>query len=473
MSARIYEIAGALHKGTEQVLKDLQKSGVKVSKISDLVSDHDMLKIAEQYGRKEFVYPLISSEYISELANSWSQEDILKLLLDITWTEGFLSEKDAKRLLAVKACVPDRIEEVINSDVKYKNPKAVCSLYLIGTSEKALMIPKEESDFQMFLIPKSKKDAAPCCICFGENKILYTSINVDSCMVLVWADGKYYYRSAKFSKMQDMYLLEVEPILQEMEIKLPVYKKVNWNNKGIWTMSKWLQPGKSGFAMQEKRKCSIKFDKEKLRICGGEVEQVAWIAKDAKSTIKGALAVRQVVDAFLGNTGELDDKSFQKEENRLKEAVKVEQILIDDLLDDNEDKKIDLAVEAYVRLRLLEQMGLSKKAVDAFAKERKLYVSRGTDGCTPLQDRFLEKRIRKFEAEYQVVAYHCVLTKEEKGMIANIFYVADFREKWAKERVDIQKKRRVVVRRENLSDKSLSKAERIQFYMINGGLVCI
>lgn len=472
MSAEIYEIAGALHKGTKQVLEDLQKMNVAVRKISDLVSDANMLRLAAQYGRTEYVLPLISSEYIYELPDIWKEEEILRLLSDITWTTPFLHKKDAKRLMAVKACVPGYVEQVNGSEAKYKNPKAVCGLYLIGNRENAIMSLKKEQDFQMYLIPKDKKDAVPCCICFGEDKILVTSINIDSCMVLVWADGKYDYRPAKFTKMQDTYFFEVESMLQEMEVEIPVYEEGNWSDKGIWAMSEWIQVGKSGFAVQEKLKCSLKIDKNKLCICGGSIGNVSWVAKDAKMTIKGLLAVRKAVDVFLENTGELDYNGFQEIGDRLKKEAEIETLLTDDLMEENEDEKMDLAVEAYVRLRLLAQAGLSQQVVDAFAKDRSIYMSKGTKGCVPLQSRFLKRCIKNFEKKNHAVAYFCVLMKEQRGIIANIFYVSDCRKKWAEERREIQKKR-VTVYRENLSKKEISKKEKVQIYVINGGMVCI
>lgn len=471
MSARIYEIAGALHKGTKQILTDLQEMNVEVRKISSLVSERDMLKVAEKYGRKEFVFPLISSEYIFELAKSWSQEEILRLLSDIKWSEGFLSEKDVKRLLAVKANVPDYIEEVLCAEAKYKNPKAVCSLYLVGNSRKAIMIPEEKREFHMFLIPKTKKDASPCCICFGDNKILYTSINVDSCMVLIWADGKYVYRPARFTKMQNTYFIEIDKMLKELEIEVPLYQGVNLNEKGIWATSMWLQPGKSGFAMQEKRKCSVKIDKNKLVICDGAIDEIAWITENESSTIKGSLGVRQAVDLFLENQGKLCHSNFQKEKQHLKETIKVEKIFAEDIPKDNDEGKMELVAEAYVRLKLLIQAGLLQEVSETFAKDRKLYMSQGNGGCKQLQDRLIEKHIRNFEIEHKAVAYYCTLTKEEKGMVINIFYVADRPKKWAKEREDIQKKR-VTVYRENLSNRALSKEERVEFYLRNGGMVC-
>ncbi len=331
MSAKVYEIAGALHKGTQQVLTDLQAMNVPVQKLSSVVSDEAMLALAESYGRREYILDIVSNQYIYELAKSWEEEELVKLFPNINWNKSFLSSKEAERLLILKECLPEIVEEVENLSVNVKNSKMDSAFYLVGNSKNAILIPKN-LDLQIFLIPRDKKNVEPCCICFDKTKILHSYVNVKSCMLLVWADGKYFYEPAPFTKMQGKYYLELYKFLKERNIKLPKYGKINWCKKGFNGMTRQVLPGESGFASQEKRKCTVKIDGDKLLVCNGLVNTISWEAENAKMTIKGQREIKNAVKELLTKSGEINGKELEAFQSDLKkkfeETTKIPKIYV-------------------------------------------------------------------------------------------------------------------------------------------------
>lgn len=467
MSARVYEVANVLHKGTEQVFSELQKLGAPVKRWGDMVSDQDILRLAETYGRKKYVLPLVSNEFIEELAKTWSEEALMTLLSDVDWSRSHLSERDAGRVLNVKKCVPGCVEEVSNVEAIHKNPKAFRALYLVGAEGKAIAMPKDKRNIQVFLVPNGKKDEVPCCIAFDSANVFHTKLNVKSCMVLIWADGRYIYEPASFTKMQDKYYFELPKEFSKCGIEEVQYEQVGLNGKKVWDMVQWILPGKSGFAMQEKQKCIVKFDKSQLRICNGEIDTLSWKWEDTKRTMKNSLDVRIVMDALLAKTGEMDCEAFQMEEKHLLDAMKVMQIYTDEDWDEISEAKMALAVEGYLRLRILEKQGLSKQVVNAFAKARKVHINKNRVGNTPFEDHFIEMQIKKFEEKHKGMAYYCVLTRGKQGTVANIFYVADARETWESEREDLENGTAKVYK-EYLSNKKYSKTSLFQFKVVNG-----
>ena len=320
MSAKVYEIAAALHKGTNQIFSDLQELNVPVEKIGEDVSDQDILKLAEQYERRDYVLQLISNEYISELAKMWNEEELIKLLPELHWSRSFLSSKEAERISKVKEYLKECVETVSSSLVTYRVPKVLKALYLIGRDENAILFPKDGSDLQVFLIPKTKEETASCCICFDKKKMIHTNIDVRSCMILVWVDGRYFYETAQFTKIQNQYYLELDRFFKERGIEPPKFQKIHWRKKGIWDMKAFVQPGEVGFAVQKKSECTLKIDKNKLCICDGTVDTIFWSADDARMTIKGRAVIKNAVNDFLEKTGEMNCEQLQMEAERIEAA---------------------------------------------------------------------------------------------------------------------------------------------------------
>ena len=167
MSAKIWEVAKALRKGMVQVIRDFQKMGVSVKSLTDVVTDNEMLELAEQYGRRDCVFPLISNEYIFELAKTWDEENILKLMPEFNKEEGFIEEDVVKRLAIISNCINEKSNRILCSEPTVRKPKAFQAIYLLGKGDRALQTVDAAYDFQVFLIPKSKEKIHDCIINSG------------------------------------------------------------------------------------------------------------------------------------------------------------------------------------------------------------------------------------------------------------------------------------------------------------------
>lgn len=483
MSVQVYEIAGALHKGTKQVLEDLQRMGEPVKKIYDEVSDQAIYTLAKEYDRADYVLQLLSNEYIHELAKTWDERELMKLFPEVDWTKSFLTTKEAERISILKEYLPSSVELVKNEGVSSKTAKIVKALHLVGNDDKAILVPKQNRDLQIFLIPKNKQDASSCCICFDQKKILHADINVEECMILVWADGSYFYEAAPFTKMNGRYYLELYKFLEEKGIEQSQFSEIHWSKKGIWDMSKYVLPGKSGFAIQDKSKCTLKIDQEKLLVSGGSVETMFWEAQDSKMTIKGQSTIKNIVSQVLDAAGNMDESQLKETEELLKNAFAecieknytkskkkpvVPELQKDSFEEQRKEEFFDLAVEAYMRLRLMQQQGIPKEVTKTFAESRDICIGK-EKGIILLKDQYLIRKIRNFERANRAVAYFCMLLKMKEGNVAAIFYVSDKKEKWEKERKDLMQGY-VKVHFENLSHRDRSKTVRVQFHITNGGI---
>lgn len=486
MSVQVYEIAGALHKGTKQVLEDLQRMGEPVKKIYDEVSDQAIYTLAKEYDRADYVLQLLSNEYIHELEKAWDERELVKLFPEVDWTKSFLSTKEAERILILKDYLPSLVETVENQGVTANTAKIVRALHLVGNDGKAILVPKQNRDLEIFLIPKGKKDTSSCCICFDQKKILHADINVEECMILVWADGSYFYEAAPFTKMNGRYYLELHKFLEEKGIKQSQFSEIHWSKKGIWDMAKYVLPGKSGFAMQDKSKCTLKIDQEKLLISGGSVETLFWKGQDSKMTIKGQLTIKNIVRQILETSGEMDDEQLKEIEDLFKKAFEecmknsytnskkgkpqeIPKLYKDSFEEQRKEEFFDLAVEAYMRLRIMQQQGFPKEVAETFANSRNIFMGKEKGGIVPLKDHYFMRKIKNFERTNRAVAYFCMLFKTKEGKVAAIFYVSEKKEKWEKERKDLMQGQ-VKVHFENMSRKDRSKAVRVQFHITNGGI---
>lgn len=311
MSAKIWEVAKALRKGMVQVIRDFQKMGVSVKSLTDVVTDNEMLELAEQYGRRDCVFPLISNEYIFELAKTWDEENILKLMPEFNKEEGFIEEDVVKRLAIISNCINEKSNRILCSEPTVRKPKAFQAIYLLGKGDRALQTVDAAYDFQVFLIPKSKEKIHDCIINSGGFSAVRIKINIEECMILVWADGKYYYEQAEFKRLKDKYYLNVEKHLEKYGLKAPVILKQQWNPQGLWKMCAYVQPGKNGFAFQDvvlwKKKyfggkyanCKILFDRSRMKVSDGEIRNYFWRTDEKAETIQGNLLIRKEISERL------------------------------------------------------------------------------------------------------------------------------------------------------------------------------
>ncbi len=476
MSAKIFEIAGALHKGTQQVITDLQAMGVTVSLLSNEVADEFILALAELYGRRENVLRLLSNEFIYELEKRWSKEELLKFFPQLNWEKAFLKTKDAERILILKECLPGYVETVENHVAVTKTAKMQSAYYLAGKDEKAILVPEKARDMQVFLIPQNKKETEPCCLCFDRKKIVNVNLHVQGCMLLVWADGKYFYEPAAFTKMQGRYYLELYRFFEERNIELPKYTKIHWSSRGFDGMTKSVMAGDSGFAVQEKLHCVVKTDESKLQLCKGKVKEISWSAVDSTMTIKGNKVILNAVREILEKKGEMGQEELGAFEQFLRktftETVKLPKIYLDHFLNAGEEEKLTLKVEAYERLKMLEEKGLSKEIAEAFGDTGEVFVCRKGGDIAALKGCSFESFVKRFETQNRVIVYLAVFSEKGRKASVTFFTVSDERYLWRRERENLlEGKAKLYVK--NLSEKREMQKESIQFCVTAGGIECL
>lgn len=311
MSVKIWEVAGAVRKGIDQVIRDFRKMGLDVKSPGEEVPDEKMLDLAEKYGRKECVFPLVSNESIHELAKMWDEEGLLKLMPEFPEKDGLLDAKLAERVLVINDYIEDGASTVICSAFSNQKPKVFQALYLIGKGEKALQTVSEDYDFQLFLIPKSKEKLYDCVICSDRFTAFRMRMNIEECMILIWADGKYYCEPAEFKRVKDRYYLDIERNLEKYRVSLPQMVKQQWNPRGVWKMCVYVQPGKNGFAIQDvvlwkkhyhggkRASCKILFDKSKIISADGEIRDYFWNTDEKAMTIRDNQVMRREISDLL------------------------------------------------------------------------------------------------------------------------------------------------------------------------------
>ena len=155
MSAKVWEVAGALRKSISTVENDLKNLGVKIKSYAEVISDNKIIQLAEAYNRRKSILSLISNDYIHELAQTWSEEEVWEMMPELEKAEGYLSEYESERIVVIMQYIKKMKEEVICSELTYKKPKAFHGIQLIGVDEKAIM--RVDENIQMLLIPKSKE----------------------------------------------------------------------------------------------------------------------------------------------------------------------------------------------------------------------------------------------------------------------------------------------------------------------------
>lgn len=490
MSVTVWKLAGALHKGMDQVLYDLQQQNVSVEKYYDEVSDAEMVKLAEQYGRREHISQLISNEYISELAKKWDEENLVKLLPAMPAENRFLNPKLAERYSILDQYTHRKKEKILSEPIVTKNPKVMKGILLIGKEEKAIQVIKDKRDLQVFLIPQNKKEEETCYIWFGGKSVLGVKINRKNCMLLIWDNGRYFYEPAEFTKIAAEYHLDLEKYLTDREIELPIYAHKNLHKKGIWYMTKKVQPEKSGFALQDYLKCSVNIDKDKLCICDGTVNRIWWETEENIMTIKGRASVRGAVNHLLSKVGEMNYKGFLEEIDFMERTfescaerynyyyrmwgmqesiIQVPKLHIENLQKIVDKKSEILAEEALERLKILESQGLSKRIIEKFAKDRTIYLNYNGDKLRPIHDYKMERKIKYFEKENHAIAYLATVTYSQFGELLNIFYVSKEPKQWEMER-EYLKEKNPIVYVVNLNDDRLSEFGSIRYEIKNGDI---
>lgn len=319
MSAKVWEVAKVLRKGMDQVVRDFRKMGVGIKSTSDVVTDKEMLELAEKYGRRECVFPLVSNEYVYEMVKTENEEEILKLMPEVEG-EGFFREEVAERVAIINNCIKEKSNIIVCSEPSIHRPKVFQALYLLGRGEKALQTVDEVYDFQVFLIPKSKEKLHDCIISSDRFSAFRIKMNIDECMILVWSDGKYYYEPAEFKKIKDKYYLDVRNHLEGRGLKVPAILKHQWSPRGPWKMCAYVQPGKKGFAFQDvvlwKKKyyggkyavCKILFDRSRIATSGGEIRDYFWKTDEKAMTIRDNNIMRKDINELL----QVDDYSVHR-----------------------------------------------------------------------------------------------------------------------------------------------------------------
>jgi len=123
--------------------------------------------------------------------------------------------------------------------------------------------------------------------------------------------------------------------------------------------------------------------------------------------------------------------------------------------------------EALKRMQALE---LLPECIDAFKNNNNVWISEGIGILFELSQRpeILEE-IKRFEAKYDALVYHCALTHFNEDVLVSMFYVSDEKDEWYLDWDDMQDNYACVYTA-NLTYPTDSEIGSIQYRKINGGV---
>lgn len=123
--------------------------------------------------------------------------------------------------------------------------------------------------------------------------------------------------------------------------------------------------------------------------------------------------------------------------------------------------------EALKRMQALE---LLPECIDAFKNNDNVWISEGKGILFELSQRpeILEE-IKRFEAKYDALVYHCTLTHFNEDILVSMFYVSDEKDEWYLDWDDMQDNYACVYT-VNLTYPTDSEIGSIQYRKINGGV---
>lgn len=487
MALKIHQIANVLHKGMDQVISDLQNLGVNVTKYYDVVQDSDIYNLAVQYGRKEYIFHHISNEFFRTVASSYNEEFLLEYLTNLQTLSGWLPEKVVEKVEIIRKTLANKLEIFESNPIVTKTPRAFHALYLYGTDEKALMEYSLGPDVEVFLIPKTRAEKNPCWIKFNQKDSIAVKLDVENCMLLVWNNGTYLYTTVRFKKLGEMYYLNLQEVFSMLP---PTSHCKNLHKRGIKMMSKYVLPGKCGFATQHNNRCYIKIPQN--MVLGRTIKDIWWDCSEpmmrmtAKSDIRKAIGKLIMEDCYVEPETFLDfitslEEVLEKQADNYNYEYKrwgmqeylihVPRVYIEQTIKTIETQDIQMQ-EACKRLDILVEQGLAHKVREHFALHKEVYMSECNYGGTiyPIKDKYLLDKIKAFEQQYNVLVYHCVNHHDfNLGEMLSMFYVSNHPKQWERERNDIQN-RNPIVYVENLEFPELSEFGGIKYRMRDGAV---
>lgn len=527
MSATVYSVAMAVHKGMLEVLEGFQKLGADVRRLDDQVDDDYIYKLAGHYGRRGNVIPLLSTKYMEMLDEPYDSQELCRYILPFFGEGEVLTGSRAERIYWTLNQLKQP-ERIITEEPKSKVPKACRGIHLIGCEGEGLAYT--EGDVQLFLLPQTKGEVVQCRLCLAKDIIIDTNMVLDGCRVLAYINGKYLYEPAEFIKVRDIYYFDAANYLGRRGINLmPVYGHYKYIYKrDIKKFKRWLLPSLNGFVLQEDTFCTMKFDRERLRICNGIIEKITWNAQSNDLTIKGRAAVRHGADALLSLQGEIGMRELRTCLYKLVSAFRASAALQNSSQDGwywggksvrlpylfiktdaktygcgLEDQDVDEPLnefmqdypqffvekqsagavdvpiifenkqeqEAYERLILLENEGLSPVPAQAFAENKTLYISKRLDArvLQPMKNPGYVGIVSEFEKTFDAKAYLCILSKSSFGRLLSVFYVSNQPDEWSRDREWLLAKNPIVYVA-NLDDEDMSDIGGIKFHISQGGI---
>ena len=300
MSMKVYEVANILHKDSMKTLEDFQEMGQKVRRLDDDIPDEYIDRLARQYGRRGFVLPFMSKEFFMANKRDFSQEELIRLIPDFS-----AGNRMSKRQAGVTIWLMNELQGKSMpefAEVKLsKLSKAYRALELMGNDDQALV--KTDGSAQMYLIPGKKQNEQKCRLCFGMENVLDICLDPGECRILLYINGKYYYDQAEWININDIFYLNMDAYLNSKAVKLPGDGLFN-DTYDLKKAAGYVFPCRNGFALQRGRQCRLFFDKDRIRLCHGNITTIMWEAPMSHMTINGRASVRVLVNELMSQCGE-------------------------------------------------------------------------------------------------------------------------------------------------------------------------